>query len=86
MILELKKICEDAEAFRNQVWLDIELSNGERISIKVKDNAKRTALMHACRRGGLNASYKTPSDFILNKDKETRKEPFWGTEKESIFK
>ena len=85
MILELKKICEDAEAFRNQVWLSIELPNKETISIKVKDNAKRTALMHACRRAEITA-YHHSDGFgggIQNIDKPNRKEPFWGTVKEA---
>ena len=86
-ISDLKKICEDAEAYRNQVWLNIHLPNDERISFKVKDDAKRTAIMHACRRGGLWAGFQTLcGDAIVNEDHAGRKEPFWGTKKESIFK
>ena len=79
-ISDLKKICEDAEAYRNQVWLSVELANGEKISFKVKDVDKRDDLMHAFRRGGLLASFRTlVGEPITNIDHAGRKEPFWGT-------
>jgi len=43
--------------------------------------------MHACRRGGLWAGFQTLCrGAIGNEDHAGRKEPFWGTKKESILK
>jgi hypothetical protein len=77
-IRELKQICEDAEAFRNQAWLNIQLPNGHDISFKVKDIDERYKLMHACRRAGVDAWYATLAGATKNVDHAGRKEPFWG--------
>ena len=79
-ISDLKKICEDAEAYRNQVWLTVDLPNGEVIELRVKDVDRRLELMHAFRRGGLTAGFHTlVGERITNQDQAGRKEPFWGT-------
>jgi hypothetical protein len=82
-ISDLKKICDDAEAYRNQAWLNIELPNGEDITFKVKDNLIRDDIMHQCRRAGLNARFCTMAGVLDNQDHVGRKEPFWGTKYKS---
>lgn len=77
-IIELKKICEDAEAYRAQAWINIKLPNGEDISFKVKDIDERDKLMHAFRRAGVDAWYATLAGAFKNVDHAGRKEPFWG--------
>lgn len=80
-ISDLKKICEDAGAYRNQVWLTIELPSGEDITFKVKDSLIRDSIMHKCRRAGLDAWFSTMAGTMDNQDNPGRKEPFWGTKK-----
>lgn len=80
-ISELKQICDDAQAYRNQVWLNIDLPNGQEISFKVKDVDTRLKFMHACRRAGLFAWFQTLTGPVENLDHAGRKEPFWGTKK-----
>jgi hypothetical protein len=78
-ISDLKKICEDAEAYRAQVWVSIELPNRQDITFKVKDSLDRDDIMHQCRRAGLLAWFQTLTGTVENKDYAGRKEPFWGT-------
>lgn len=78
-ISDLKKICEDAEAYRSQAWVNIELPNGQDIAFKVKDSLERDNIMHECRRAGLTAWYSTLAGLTKNIDHAGRKEPFWGT-------
>jgi len=78
-ISDLKKICEDAEAYRNQAWLTVELPSGEDITFKVKDSLIRDDIMHQCRRAGLDAWFSTMAGVVDNEDHAGRKEPFWGT-------
>lgn len=85
-ISDLTKICEDAQAYRNQVFVSIELPNGQDITFKVKDSLERGSIMHECRRAGLLAWYSTLSGGVQNIDHAGLKEPFWGTKKESILK
>ena len=77
-ISELKKICEDAEAYRKQAWITLHLPS-EVISFKVKDCDERNKIMHACRRSGITASYSLMCDSVQNIDTPNREEPFWGT-------
>ena len=77
-ISELKKICDDAEAYRNQVWITLHLPS-ELISFKVKDCNERDKIMHSCRRSGITASYSTMCGSVENIDIPNREEPFWGT-------
>jgi hypothetical protein len=78
-ISDLKKICEDAEAYRSQVWVNIELPNEQDITFKVKDSLERDNIMHECRRAGLLAWFHTLTGAVENVDHAGRKEPFWGT-------
>jgi hypothetical protein len=78
-ISELKKICEDAESYRNQVFVNIELPNKQDISFMVKDSIVRDDIMHECRRAGLLAWFHTLTGAVENIDHAGRKEPFWGT-------
>ena len=78
-ISDLKKICEDAEAYRKQVFVNIELPNGEDICFKVQDSLVRDEIMHECRRAGLLAWFHTLTGAVDNIDHAGRKEPFWGT-------
>ena len=82
-ISDLKKICEDAEAYRKQVFVNIELPNGEDICFKVQDSLIRDDIMHQCRRAGLDAWFSTMAGVAYNKDHVGRKEPFWGTKYQS---
>jgi hypothetical protein len=78
-ISELKKICEDAESYRNKVFVNIELPNKQDISFMVKDSIVRDDIMHECRRAGLLAWFHTLTGAVENIDHAGRKEPFWGT-------
>jgi hypothetical protein len=78
-ISELKKICEDAESYRNQVFVNIELPNKQDISFMVKDSIVRDDIMHECRRAGLLAWFHTLTGAVENIDHTGRKDPFWGT-------
>ena len=78
-ISELKKICEDAESYRNQVFVNIELPNKQDISFMVKDSIVRDDIMHECRRAGLLAWFHTLAGAVETIDHAGRKEPFWGT-------
>jgi hypothetical protein len=77
-LTELRKIIDQAEAYRKQAWLTLHLPS-EVISFKVKDCDERDKLMHVCRRSGITASYATMCDSVKNIDIPNRKEPFWGT-------
>jgi hypothetical protein len=81
---DLKKICEDAEKFRQQVWLSVDLqteSGEETIELLVKNDETRRNLMHAFRRAGITAFHHSGcfGEGVQNIDKPNRKEPFWGT-------
>jgi hypothetical protein len=85
---DLKKICEDAEKFRHQVWLSVDLqteSCEETIEFQVKNDETRRNLMHAFRRAGITAFHHSGcfGEGVQNIDKPNRKEPFWGTVKEA---
>jgi hypothetical protein len=77
-INELRKIIDDAEAYRKQAWITLHLPS-EVISFKVKDCDEREKIMHALRRSGITASFSTMCGSVNNIDHAGRKEPFWGT-------